>query len=442
MTVFSKIKKFVAGKFNLKFNRILPLSTFPWMEDKGVSYDFRTKDYLELYGQSDYANPTLHGIVKELAMAVANCNLEFYRKEKGGNLRKLRRNHSLVDLFWHINPVTTRFDFWEATIIYLQLAGECPWALEKMSRTGKPRELWALRPDYLKVVPDSQKFVKGYLYETGIGKVGYKPDEIIFLKYFNPLNMWRGQPPFGAARQHLISAYYRSKYHIKFFKQGASPSGVFSSEGTLQEVTYKRLQKELEAAYSGVDNAHRPLLLDGGLKWTQMGLNPKDADFIQQNALDQEAIAGVANVPSNFAFGGNSFRYGNVQTTKEQAKQFWGITIKPLIRKIEEYLNTFLVVRYGTDIFAKFDLSEVDAINDTNMEKSLIASRLVKNGIWSVNDARKELWNMPAVPGGDVRYMPSNAASIDTQGKVQKSMKSNNNGSGKMILEDFDHVRL
>ncbi|MFQ5834316.1 MAG: phage portal protein [bacterium] len=382
--------------------------------------DWRTKDYIDLYGKSDFSNAVVHGTVKELALAIANCDLKFYRKVRKKKLKKLTRTHPLVDLFWNVNPVTTRFDFWESLVVYLQLAGEAPVALERLNKLDQPKELWTLRPDFIRVIPDAKNFVRGYLYETGVGRVGYLPNELIFFKHFSPTETWRGQSPYAAARQELISEYYRSKYNIEFFKQGASPSGVFSTDRTLDNDTFKRLQKELEMAYSGVNKAHRPMLLESGLQWTRIGVSPKDGDFIQQHALNNEAIAGVVNVPPQFAFGGNSFRYGNVQTTKEQAKMFWGITIKPLIRKIEEYLNTFLVKRYGNDLIAKFDLSEIDAINDTNVEKSIVARRMVEIGIWTPNEARKILWNMEETEdgNGDTRYVPGNLIDANSESQI------------------------
>mgnify|MGYP001558648023 CR=1 FL=1 len=425
-----------------KLNRAGGLMVYPYMTDSGIRQDWRVKDYMELIGKSDLANPVVHSTVKELAMAVAHCPLEFYRK-KAKKIEKLPRKHSLVDLFWNVNPTTTRFDFWEATVTYLQSAGECPWALERMNKFDRPKELWVLRPDYIRVVPDDTGMVKGYIYDTGIGSVGYLAKEVIFLKYFDPTNQWRGLSPFSGCRQELIAEQYRTRYNINFFKQGASPSGVFTTEGkTLNADSYKRLQKELEMAYSGVDRAHRPMLLEQ-VKWQPMGVNPKDGDFAELHALNTAAIAGVVNVPAQFAFGSGNPRYGNVQMAKEHTKMFWGITIKPLIKKIEEYLNVFLVKRWGNDIYAKFDLSEIDAINDTNIEKSLIASRLVGMGIWTPNEARKELFNMEGTDGGDTRYVPTNIMEADSypeEGDNNDEPVGDEPDNGK-FTEEYSHGR-
>lgn len=440
MQIIQKFKNFIA-----KSNRALGLMVYSYMMDRGVAQDWRTIDYLKLYGYSDYASAIIHGIVKETAFAIAQTEVKFYRKVKGTQRKKLKRNHPLVDLFWNINPAMSRFDFWEATIIYLQLAGEAPWSLEKTNRLGQPKEMWILRPDYLKVVPDSKEFIKGYIYETGMGSVGYLPSEILFHKYFNPIDIWRGQSPFAGARQELTAEYYRTKYNINFFKLGASPSGVFTTDQTLNDDAYKRLQKELEIAYTGTDMAHRPMLLENGLKWQQMGANPKDSEFNQQHALNNSAIAGVLNVPTSFAFGGDTaFRYGNRDAGREQTKMFWGITIKPIIRKLEENINTFLVRRYGNDLFMEFDLSGIEAINDTNLEKSLVSTRCVEMGIMTPNEVRKTFWNLePSLDeGADKRYMPNNLieAGAEPPEKPKEDEKDDSDGNGK-LLGDYSYDR-
>ena len=440
-TKTTKIKTKVKETIDTKANRAMPLMMYPWMVDSGIPMDWKTKEYLELYGRAEYSNPTVHGIIKAKASAIANCPLKFFTKDEDGNQKKLPNNHDLVKLFYPPNPVTTRYDLIEATVIFLELAGDCFWGLEKLNGKGQPKEIWVLSPEKMKPIP-SIKYVDGYVFDNGVKKIKYATDEVMVFKHFDPLNPWRGQAPMVAARQQLILDYYIDRYHVMFFKVGAVPSGVFSTETSLNNESYKRLQKELELAYTGVDKAHRPMLLESGLKWTAMGINPKDGEYINLRALNKEGIAGAFITPSQFTPGGNGLRFGNVQTSKEQARQYWGNTIKPLIAKIEEVINTFLVRRYADDIYAKFDLSGIETINDTNVEKSLTASRLIEFGIMNANEARKEFWNLPPRDGGDIYFKPTNilpegTSPEDNQDDTQDDDSGNNNGNGRKLHERF-----
>jgi HK97 family phage portal protein len=50
--------------------------------------------------------------------------------------------------------------------------------------------------------------------------------------------------------------------------------------GSLSEEQFSRLRSELDNGYSGARNAHRPMLLEGGLEWKQISLSPKDMEFL------------------------------------------------------------------------------------------------------------------------------------------------------------------
>lgn len=382
------------SRLKQKFNRTLPILIYPWQQEYGAPIDWRSRDYLEVYGNAEYSNVWVFACVKAIAQTVASVPLVFYRDTEHGRER-LPDNHPLTELFWGVNPVMSRYDFWEATIIYLELTGNCFWALEKQNREGVPGEIWPLRPDRMRIVPDSASFVKGYIFSVGERNVGYSRDEVLHLKYFNPLNDWWGISPLSAARQGLLADYYAVMYNKKFFKQGATPSGVFIADGAMDESGFRRLQKELELAYSGIDRAHRPMLLESGLKWQSISLPQKDMEFINQRKMSREEILSVFKVPPAEV---GIFEYANYANAQMQDKIFWTKCIIPRLRKIEEYLNTFLVPRFGQNIFATFDLSKVEALQENEDLKSIIAQRLVNSGIWSVNEARKRLWNMEPLP--------------------------------------------
>ncbi len=378
------------SRLKQKFNRALPAIIYPWQQEYGAPIDWRSRDYLEVYGNAEYSNVWVFACVKAIAQAVASVPMVFYRDTKNGRER-LPDNHSLTELFWGVNPVMSRYDFWEATVIYLELTGNCFWALEKQNRERVPGEIWPLRPDRMRIVPDSASFVKGYIFSVGERSVGYNRDEVLHLKYFNPLNDWWGISPLSAARQGLLADYYAVMYNRKFFKQGATPSGVFVADGVIDESGFRRLQKELELAYSGVDRAHRPMLLESGLKWQSISLPQRDMEFIKQRKMSREEILSVFKVPPAEV---GIFEYANYANAQMQDKIFWTKCIIPRLRKLEEHLNTFLVPRFGQNIFATFDLSKVEALQENEDLKSTIGQRLVNSGIWTVNETRKRLWNM------------------------------------------------
>jgi hypothetical protein len=58
-----------------------------------------------------------------------------------------------------------------------------------------------------------------------------------------------------------------------------------------------RLREEIDAQFAGADNAGRPLLLEGGLKWQALSLSPADMDFAGLKAAAAREIALAFGVP-------------------------------------------------------------------------------------------------------------------------------------------------
>ena len=87
-------------------------------------------------------------------------------------------------IFKNPNPWQTAYDFWEATFAFLELTGECPWALIK---TGSRLDgIVPLRPDKITVVPSATDLVSHYIFSNAGEDYRIETDEMIFIKYFNP----------------------------------------------------------------------------------------------------------------------------------------------------------------------------------------------------------------------------------------------------------------
>ena len=93
--------------------------------------------------------------------------------------------HPAQQLLNRANRWYTRGDLWRATEIYLNLWGSAFWALDR-DEEGV-REIWPLRPDRVSILPDRKRHIRGFVYQGHSGPVPYTPEEVIWLRYFNPL---------------------------------------------------------------------------------------------------------------------------------------------------------------------------------------------------------------------------------------------------------------
>ena len=117
------------------------------------------------------------------------------------------------------------------------------------------------------------------------------------LKTFNPLDDYYGLSPLYPASldvdQHNLSA----KHNVNLLQNGARPSGavVFKPRDEsgmnvqLSESQRQQVINDLDMRFSGSQNAGRAMLLEG-FDWKEMGLSPKDMDFLQLKNMSTRDI--------------------------------------------------------------------------------------------------------------------------------------------------------
>ena len=96
----------------------------------------------------------------------------------------MEETHPAQQLLNRANRWYTRGDLWRATEIYLNLWGSAFWALDR-DEEGV-REIWPLRPDRVSILPDRKRHIRGFVYQGQSGPVPYTPEEVIWIRYFNP----------------------------------------------------------------------------------------------------------------------------------------------------------------------------------------------------------------------------------------------------------------
>ena len=157
-----------------------------------------------------------------------------------------------------------------------------------MSVGGRLRELHALRPDRMKVVPGADGWPEAYEYTAGgdtvrfAGEVASGVRAILHVKMFHPANDHYGMSPIEAAATAIDIHNTASKWNKALLDNSARPSGalVYSGrDGRMTADQFERLKAELESSYQGAKHAGRPLLLEGGLDWKALSLEPQGHGF-------------------------------------------------------------------------------------------------------------------------------------------------------------------
>ena len=188
-------------------------------------------------------------------------------------------DHPAQQLLDRVNPWHTRGDLWRATEINLCLWGSSFWALER-DEAGRP-EIWPLRSDRVRVLPEKQRHVKGFVYMGVNGPVAYTPEEIVWMRYYNPLEPFAGLSPLAPVRLSVDAGLDALRFNRSFFKNSAQPDIVFTTEETMTDAEVEDFYHRWEERYQGPGKAHRPAIASFIKDIKTLGFNHREMEFLQ-----------------------------------------------------------------------------------------------------------------------------------------------------------------
>jgi HK97 family phage portal protein len=362
------------------------------------------RDYAALAREGYARNAIVYRAVRLVAESVGALSFVLY--EGAAELSA----HPLLDLLARPNPRQDGASFLEAVSSHLLLAGNA--YIEAVGVAGEGatqvRELYALRPDRMKVVPGPDGWPQAFEYTVAAQTVRFEQGAlqppILQLTMFNPLDDYYGLSPLEAAAIAVDTHNAAASWNKALLDNAARPSGALvygGPEGSvLSDAQFERLKKELSNQYQGVGNAGRPMVLEGGLDWKAMSLTPKDMDFMEAKHSAAREIALAFGVPPMLLAIPGDNTYSNYQ---EANRVFWRQTVLPLAARIGGALTQWLAPAFGANLKgASLTLAvDTDKIEALSPDRAALWERVTKAPFLTVNEKRAAT-GYGAVAGGDV----------------------------------------
>lgn len=307
--------------------------------------------------------------------------------------------HPAAHLLERPNPGQVRAAFLESVYGHLLLSGDAFVEAAGVLASGLPAELYALRPDRMRVIPGADGWPEAYEYAVGAKKVRFdmspEAQPILHLKTFHPLDDHYGMSPMEAAMASVDIHNSAGGWSKALLDNAARPSGAIvyraADGGTMTESQYRRLVEELEENHQGARNAGRPMLLEGGLDWKPMGFSPSDMEFLQTKTAAARDIAIAFGVPPMLLGIPGDATYANYQ---EANRAFYRQTVLPLVSKVAAGFAAWLSAQAGEPIVLKPDL---DALPALAPEREALWRRVSEADFLS-EDEKRAMLGLP--PGG------------------------------------------
>ncbi|WP_159728361.1 phage portal protein [Methylosinus sp. Ce-a6] len=359
-------------------------------------------------------NPVVNACVWKTTRAAAAVPLAIMRGDKEVDIPELRA------LLNRPNPSQDGPAFVQATLADLMLAGE--FFAERVDLGKQPKELYRWSPAKTAVKPGADGFAAAYTFKVGDKERTVDVDlskgnvPILHVRDYNPTDDWRGLPSIDPAAFSIDAHTGALRWNVALLRNGAQPSGALvyapkDGGDKLTDEQLARLKAELEESFSGSQNAGKPLLLDGGLDWKEMGFSPKDMNFAEGLNSAARLIALAFGVPPLILGipGDNTFA-----NYAEANKAWYRETILPLLAQWCRAMSWWLGPAFGADIRIEPDADDLEVFAD---ERAAQWDRIEKSTSLTINEKR-ELQGRKPVKGGDVILVSSALIPLEAAGET------------------------
>ncbi|MGO9572479.1 MAG: phage portal protein, partial [Desulfomonilaceae bacterium] len=294
----------------------------------------------------------VHACVNAIAQNIAGVPLLFCTGSRKN--KKIVESGPLVQVMETPNPMMSGAQLTEATYVFLGITGEAFYILDRSNTTELPREIWTFHPSrFQHVVDEGSGLIKGWVYTRGTKRIPLEPHEVLFFRYFNPDDDYRGLSPLQAAKLGVDQDFWAAQYNANFFRNGAQLRGYLETDENLSPDEFDRILAQFNDRHQGVSKAHQIGLLEGGLKYKEAGLSQKDMDFLEGRKYNREEVMAVYKVPKSEL---GLYEQINFATAKTMDKVFWTKTLLPKMLLFENIVwSQFLSKLAGPEIWAEFD---------------------------------------------------------------------------------------
>lgn len=363
----------------------------------------------------------VYACVRILAEAVASLPIHVYELTSNGKEKKI--DHPLYFLLHdEPNPEMSSFIFRETIMSHLLIWGNAYVQIIR-DKAGRVISLYPLLPDKMSIHRDgSGKLYYKYQRQTEENP-NFKDKGTVLLKQENILHVHGlgfdgliGYSPVAMVKNAIGMTLATENYGAAFFKNGANPGGVLEHPGILKDP--KRVRDSWNAVYNGATNAHKVAVLEEGMKYTQVGIPPEEAQFLQTRKFQINEIARLYRIPPHMVGDLEKSSFSNIE---QQSLEFVKYTLDPWVVRLEQaFKRSLFLPEEKKRYLIKFN---VDGLLRGDYQSRMNGYAIARQNGWlSTNDIREleDLNLLSDEEGGNLYLINGNMTKLKDAGGFMK----------------------
>ncbi len=371
----------------------MTLSDLDQLMDRSIG-GFPTTTGIDINDTSAMGVMAVYAAVRLLSETIGSLPGHVMRETDKG--KEKARSHPLYRIIHEqANPEQTAMEWRETAMAHLLLRGNHV-SEKQLDGGGRVVALWPIHPDRVRVERDGTNGPLVYLVKVPPTNVEVRlaANRVLHLRGLGS-NGITGYSPLAIGRNAIALALAAQEYGARLFKNDTKPGGVLEHPGKLSTPAYDRIKASIEQEHQGLTNAHRMMILEEGMTWNQVGINPDDAQFLESRKFSVTEIARLFNVPPHLLRDLERATFSNIE---HQGIDFVVNSLRPWLVRFEQRMKIDLLSE--SDRVAHFIKFNVDALLRGDIKTRYEAYQMGKQNGWINADEIRELEDMNPLPDG------------------------------------------
>jgi HK97 family phage portal protein len=318
------------------------------------------------------------------------------------------------------NQQMSAVTFWKFIIASEQLWGN-GYAFKTLNSQNQLIALDPLRPEYVvpyrQLIPNTEpkRYEIRYRYYSPLESLDFSADQIFHWKD-RTLDGLVGLSRIEYARHSMGIARAAEDSTGETFKNGLRAGGFVQSDKWLNKPNRDQLRDSLKQFVTGGPESGGIMVLEGGLKFESITMNPQDVQLLASRQFSVEDICRWFQVPpvlvGHAAAGVTAWGAGI-----EQLLLGWSaLSLRSYVRGIEqEVLRSLVAAKDRPSQYLTIDLDDLLAADSA--ARSALYSTFAQNGVMTRNEIRARE-DLAPMEGGDELTVQSNLMPLGKLGQT------------------------
>lgn len=341
--------------------------------------------------------------------------LPLHLMQKKGEKKRIADDRKLYGVMHDIwNPYMTAMAGRECMMAHILGWGN-GYAEKVINGYGEIKELWPITPNRVKVKMYEGELLYSISMPNGQDVV-LRRDQILHIPGLG-YDGFMGYSVIALARKSIGLGMAMETFGSRFFGEGTHPGVIVEHPNQLSAQAHTNLKNSLMESYSGLGNSHRMLLLEEGMKFQKIVIDPKDSQFLESRQFNIPEIARWFNLPPHKLKDLTKSSFNNIES--EQIS-FVTDSILPWLIRLEQNYNMQLLSAGDKALYGAgrlyFKHSVEGLLRGDANSRAQFYTVMLDRGVFSINEVR-ELEDKDPIKGGDIHLVPMNMTTLETAGK-------------------------